>query len=87
MSTRRAAGVGVVPPCAAYRGRPLQDDEIGHARLPQPDARAEPAETGADDGGADMTWHGQIIPSARKWPAQRMRHAALRVCTHSGILC
>src|SRR5215469_9277909 len=57
-----APGIGVVPPGAAHRDRPLEDDEAGHARLPQPDARAEPAEAGADDGDAHMFRHGVSVP-------------------------
>src|SRR5215813_5569576 len=52
-------GVGVVPPRAAQTGRPLEDDEVGHARLPQPDPGAEPAETGADHGGPHMVRGGR----------------------------
>src|SRR5580704_10926753 len=44
-----AAGVSVVPPGAADRGGALQDDEIGPARLAQPDARAQAADAGPDD--------------------------------------
>src|SRR5215469_4544577 len=57
-----ASGVGVVPPGAADRGRPLQDDEVGHARLAQPDARAEPAEASADDGDAHVFRHAASVP-------------------------
>ena len=48
--------------CRRGRGRPLQDDEVGHARLPEPDARAEPAEASADDGDAHMFGHGVSVP-------------------------
>src|SRR5690348_223575 len=57
-----APGIGVVPPGASDRGRPLQDDEVGHARLLQPDARAEPAEASTDDGDAHMFGHGVSVP-------------------------
>ena len=77
-----AAGVGVVPPRAAHGGRPLQDEEVSHACLPQPDARAEPAEPGADDGDADMAGHGSdhfICPSMAG-----SAHATRRgACLHS----
>src|SRR4029078_2047850 len=43
-----APGIGVVPPGAPHRGAPPQEDEVGDARLPEPDARAEPAEASAD---------------------------------------
>src|SRR5215831_2397459 len=70
-----APGVGVVPPSAADRGRRLQDDEVGHARLAQPDARAEPAEASADDGDAHVFRHGVSVPD----PGARRRSHGWRL--------
>src|SRR4029077_16950399 len=44
------AGVAVVAPGAADRTGPLQEDEVGPARLEQPDAGPDASEAGADDG-------------------------------------
>src|SRR5215831_1872189 len=47
-------GIGVVAPGAADRAGPFQDDEVGHPGGAQPDARADTAEAGADDGHAHV---------------------------------
>jgi hypothetical protein len=49
----RTPGIVVVAPRAADRRRFFEDDEVGHARLPQANGHAEAGKAGADDGNVD----------------------------------